>query len=97
MVTENKYPRRKEARIYVRSIKSRKYGDYFQLVESYRESGTVKKRVLVHLGQYPTPEDALAAWPEEVSAHMRYGRDEQAEKLQEKLERLRELSGVEQG
>lgn len=79
--------------IYVRRIKSRKYGDYFQLVESYRESGTVKKRVLVHLGQYPTPDDALSAWPDEIDVHRRAGRDEQADKLQEKLTKLRRLTG----
>jgi len=89
--TENKYPQEKESTIYVRRIKSRKYGDYFQLVESYRDAGTVKKRVLVHLGQYETPEAALTAWPAEIAEHRRYGRDEQAEKLQAKLNRLRRL------
>jgi hypothetical protein len=79
-------------RIYVRRIKSRKYGDYFQLVRSYRDEGTVKKEVLVHLGQYSTPEGALDAWPEEIDAHRRAGRDEQAERLQDKLVRLQELT-----
>jgi hypothetical protein len=77
--------------MYVRRIHSRKH-DYFQLVRSYREEGTVKKEVLVHLGDYPTPEDALDAWPSEIAEHRRYGRDEQAEKLQVKLDRLRELT-----
>jgi hypothetical protein len=86
------YPQRKGGGIYVRSIKSRKYGDYFQLVESYRESGTVKKRVLVHLGQYETPEAALSAWPVEIAEHREAGRDEQAEKLQAKLDELRRLT-----
>lgn len=86
-------PTTKGGSIYVRSIKSRKYGDYFQLVESYRDEGTVKKRVLVHLGQYETPEAALAAWPEDIRRHREAGRDEQAENLQGKLDRLRELTG----
>jgi hypothetical protein len=93
--TENKYPQRRETAIYIRRIKSRKYGDYFQLVRSYRDEGTVKKEVLVHLGEYETPEAALAAWPGEIAEHRRYGRDEQAEKLLSKLDRLQEL--MEQG
>ena len=60
-------------------------------MRSYREEGTVKKEVLVHLGEYETPEEALSAWPEEIAEHKRYGRDEQAEKLQRKLYRLQEL------
>jgi hypothetical protein len=82
----------KGERIYVRRIKSRKYGDYFQLVRSYRDEGTVMKEVLVHLGQYPTPEDALTAWPGEIAEHRKADRDEQAEKLQDKLDRLQELT-----
>jgi hypothetical protein len=96
--TENKCPHTKGAAVYIRSIKSRKYGDYFQLVESYRdENGMVKKRVLVHLGEYQSPEAALAAWPEEIEDHKHNDRTEQAKKLHEKLERLRELTRKEQG
>jgi hypothetical protein len=61
-------------------------------VRSYREEGTVKKEVLVHLGEYETPEAALAAWPNQIAEHRRYGRDEQAEKVQRKLDRLKELT-----
>jgi hypothetical protein len=78
--------------IYVRRKRSRKYGDYFQLVRSYRDEGTVKQEVLVHLGQHETTEAALAAWPSEIAEHRRQGRDEQAEKLRGKLDRLRELT-----
>jgi hypothetical protein len=78
--------------IYVRRIKSRKYGDYFQLVRSYRDEGTVKKEVLVHLGEYETPGAALDAWPGEINEHRKAGRDEQAEKVQRKLDRVRELT-----
>ena len=85
-------PTTKVGRIYVRRIKSRKYGDYFQLMRSYREEGTVKKEVLVHLGEYETPEEALSAWPNEIAEHRRYDRDEQAEKLHAKLETLRRLT-----
>lgn len=88
------YPQIEELTIYVRSIKSRKYGDYFQLVESYRdkESGTVKKRVLVHLGQHETEKAALANWPSEIAEHREAGRTEQADKLRAKLVRLKAIS-----
>lgn len=33
---------------------------YYYLVESYREGGKVRQRMLAYLGRYPTPEDALA-------------------------------------
>jgi hypothetical protein len=61
-------------------------------VRSYREEGTVKKEVLVHLGEYNTPEEALSAWPSEIVEHQRYGRDEQADKLKAKLQKLRRLT-----
>jgi len=80
--------------IYVRSVRSRKYGDYFQLVRSYRDpdSATVKKEVLVHLGEHETPDEALTAWPGDIADHRKHGRDEQAEKLAGKLARLRTLA-----
>jgi len=54
--------------------------------------GKPRTEVLVHLGEHPTPEAALQAWPAEVE-HMRaIGRDAQAEKLRSKLDRLRELT-----
>jgi hypothetical protein len=62
-------------------------------VRSYRnEEGKPRQKVLVHLGEYETPEDTLAAWPNEIAEHRKAGRDEQAKKLQQKLDRLRELT-----
>jgi hypothetical protein len=68
----------------------------------YEMSGEKAKRrsvfkIDVHLGEHPTAEDALAVWPREVDQLRRIGRESKAEKLEHKLERLRELSGVEQG
>jgi hypothetical protein len=61
-------------------------------VRYYRnDEGKPRTEVLVHLGEYETPYVALATWPDEIAEHRRYGRDVQAEKLQGKLERLREL------
>jgi hypothetical protein len=34
-------------------------GEYFQLVENYRDGGKVRQRVLAHLGRYPTVEAAI--------------------------------------
>ena len=52
----------------------------------------MKKEVLVHLGEYETPEEALAAWPNEIAEHRRYGRDDQAVKLEAKLQKLQTLT-----
>ena len=47
--------------------------------------------MLVHLGEHPTPEDALATWPSQVERLRVIGRDGQADKLEAKLDRLRDL------
>jgi hypothetical protein len=78
--------------IYVRRTRTRKH-DYFQLVRAYRnEEGQPRQEVLVHLGEHETPAAALVAWPAEIAEHRRNDRYEQAERLQGKLERLRELT-----
>ena len=78
--------------IYVRRIKSGDHGDYFQLVESYRDEGTVKKRILVHLGQHESVDEALSEWPEEITFLRRFKRYGQADKLEGKLQTLRTLT-----
>lgn len=67
------------------------------MVRSFREGGTVKQEVLVHLGIHETPEDALAAWPSEVEHLRKIGREEQADKLEGNLEKLRKLNEAEKG
>jgi hypothetical protein len=66
-------------------------------VRSYREEGRVKQEVLVHLGEHPTPEAALDAWPPQVERLRAIGREEQADKLETKLDRLRELTSDVEG
>jgi hypothetical protein len=87
----NKYY--KGATIYVRAVNierdGEQYGTYYQAVRSYREKGKVKQEV-VHLGEHQTAEDALAAWPQEIQ-ELKKARPKQAVKLQQKLDRLREL------
>jgi hypothetical protein len=90
--TKGNAHKRNEPVIYVRRIKSSEHGSYFQLVESYRDQGTVKKRVLVHLGQHETVEEALSEWPGEIEFLRRFKRYDQADKLEEKLNKLRELT-----
>ena len=49
-------------------------------------------KVDVHLGEHQTPEAALAVWPSEVE-HLRFiGRENQAEKVEAKLSKLRDLT-----
>ncbi len=49
-------------------------------------------KVDVHLGEHPTADDALTAWSQEVDHLRRIGRESKADKLQDKLNRLRQLS-----
>ena len=59
-------------------------------MRSYREGGKVKQEV-VHLGEHQTAEAALESWPKEIQ-ELKRTRPKQAEKLQEKLDRLQELT-----
>ncbi len=81
---------------YVRKKKT-KGREYCQLVEGYREDGKVKQRVLAHLGDAPTVEDALEDWPRRIAELRRaadnvpdinrYGQKGGAEVFREKHER----------
>ena len=77
-------------------MKSRGSGPYFQLVRSYRnEEGQPRQEVLVHLGVHETPEAAMASWPHEIAHLRRIGRDQQADKLENNLKKLRALTEAE--
>ena len=45
-------------------------------------------RVLVHLGDYETPEAALEAWREDVERAQRVGREKTAARIEAKIRRL---------
>lgn len=97
VVTENQTLQAKETTIFIRKTKSRKYGTYYQLVRSYRDdAGKPRQRMLVHLGEHPTPEAAMAAWPVEIEKHSAAGRHQQQSKLQSKLDTLQGLVGREE-
>jgi hypothetical protein len=49
-------------------------------------------KVDVHLGEYASAEAALSAWPEEIRRLDEIGRENKAERLRGKLERLREIA-----
>jgi glutamate synthase domain-containing protein 3 len=87
-----------EVSVYIRAVNierdGERYGTYYQAVRSYREQGKVKQEV-IHLGQHSTSDKALTAWEREIEELVRT-RPKQVRKLQAKLERLRELTGVEQ-
>lgn len=48
--------------------------------------------MLVHLGEHPTVEEAIAAWSEQIGRLNAIGREKKGERLQEKLDRLQELA-----
>jgi len=83
------------ATIYIRAIKierdGEQYGTYYQAVRSYREGGKVKQEV-IHLGGYETADAALESWPIEIQELRRVGKPKKAGKLQDKLDRLQELT-----
>lgn len=76
--------------MFVRQSKSRSTTS-FQLVQNYRDAGKVKTRVLCHLGEHPTPEEALAAWREESPRLRSIGRDAKADRLNAKIATLEHL------
>ncbi len=49
-------------------------------------------KVDVHLGEYESLEDAMQAWSLQIGHLRRIGRENQADKLSGKLEKLRSLS-----
>ena len=65
--------------------------EYYQLVESRRVDGKPRQKVLMHLGQHATVDEALKRWPREIGGLRRRGNDEAADALKEKLDRLRKL------
>jgi hypothetical protein len=88
----NKYYTR--VTIYIRAVNierdGEQYGTYYQAVRSYRVQGKVKQEV-IHLGEHQTPQSAMQAW-EQAVGELEATRPKQAQKLKEKLERLRELT-----
>ena len=81
--------------MYIRTVnierEGEKYGTYYQAVRSYREAGKVKQDV-IHLGEHATTEAAIEAWELEIGA-LQTVRPKQSQKLQRKLDRLREWTG----
>jgi hypothetical protein len=65
--------------------------EYYQLVESRRVDGKPRQKVLMHLGQHASVEEALKRWPREVGGLRRRGNDDAADALKEKLDRLKKL------
>lgn len=49
-------------------------------------------KVDVHLGEYESPEIALAEWSQEVQRLRKVGRENQVKRLEAKLDKLRELT-----
>ena len=80
---------------YIREIKierdGEQYGTYYQAVRSYREGSKVKQEV-IHLGDHSSAESALESWPQDIKELKRIGRPKKGEKVQKKLDRLRELT-----
>jgi hypothetical protein len=48
-------------------VKTSRHGEYLQIVESYREDGKVRQRLVLYVGHYRSVEDALTLLPREIS------------------------------
>ena len=44
-----------------------KYGGNNQLIETYRDGGRVRQRIIANLGPYATVADAVSGWPEYIA------------------------------
>jgi len=78
--------------VFVRKKKHHHGGSaYYQLVESRRVDGQPRQKVVMHLGGHDTVDDAIRAWPREISSLRRGGYPEAADNLKAKLDRLKEL------
>jgi hypothetical protein len=78
--------RYKVRRVVSRGSPSYQLGHY----EMTGKSGTRRSvfKVLVHLGEYETPEAALEAWREDVERARRAGREKKAARIEEKIQKL---------
>jgi hypothetical protein len=56
--------------MYVRK-KTASGREYYQLVESFREGGKARQRVVAHLGKYTTVDKALADLPRRIDLRRR--------------------------
>ena len=77
--------------MYVRRKSSPGREDYYQLVEAQRVDGKPRQRVVLHLGQHASVEDALKKWPRKISSLRRRGRAREADALKVKLDFLRNV------
>jgi hypothetical protein len=83
-------PAHKIRKVTSRGTPSYQLGHYEMQGEKGKRRSVFK--VDVHLGEHPTAEDALSAWSEDIRRLRDVGRESKAEKLQDKLDRLQELT-----
>jgi hypothetical protein len=80
----------KVRKVVSRGTPSYQLGHYEMQGEKGKRRSVFK--VSVHLGEHATPEDAVAAWSEEIGKLRKLGRNNKADKLERKLDVLRLLS-----
>src|SRR5918998_2580034 len=78
--------RYKVRRVVSRGSPSYQLGHYEMTGEPGARRSVFK--VLVHLGEHQTPEDALSAWREDVERARRVGRDKTAARIEAKIRKL---------
>ena len=78
--------------MYVRRKTSPGGAPYYQLVETSRVDGKPRQRVVLHLGQHATTEEALKKWPREINRLRRRGDTRAADALSIKLKMLKAVA-----
>ena len=72
----------------------RKRGNSHQIIETYRDGGKVKQRIIANLGPVTTPEEAIEIWKRYI--RLLQARLQHAENLLEKIEVIEREEGREQ-
>ncbi len=70
-------------------VKKSRHGEYLQIVESYREGGKVRQRLVMYVGHYVSIEEALRLMPRYRAARRR--RATEAERVAERFPQDRRL------
>lgn len=71
---------------------SHQYGYYEMRTQESTGNRRSYFKVLINLDEHESPEEALREWPAEIERLRSVGREKRADWLQQKLDRLRELT-----
>lgn len=68
-------PRRWDRRYGPKGARGHRADVYYQLVESYRDGGKIRQRVLLHMGQFPTVDEYVGFWTKNRAVNLKGAED----------------------